>query len=116
MNRGWGYSSARPPTPNTTEAPLGLAPGSTVTVFSSGTTNPVLLYADRLGMTPLKSSNLQAAEYDGPSRTLTIQFVDGNTYSYTGVPEATAVGLFGADSPGSYFHRAIKGVFPHEQV
>jgi Pectate lyase superfamily protein len=53
MNRGWGYASARPPTPNTTEAPLGLAPGATVTVFSSGTVTPILIYADRLGMTPL---------------------------------------------------------------
>lgn len=66
-------------------------------------------------MIPLNSSNLSAAEYDGPSRTLTIQFVDGSIYKYSGVPEATAAGLFSAPSKGQYFHRAIKGIYPYEQ-
>ena len=67
-------------------------------------------------MIPLNSSNLDAAEYDGAARALTIRFKDGQTYRYDGVPEATAAGLFGADSKGSYFHRAIKGIFPYEQI
>jgi hypothetical protein len=63
MNRGWGYAYSRPQTPNTTTAPAGLAPGATVTVFASGTTNPVLLYADQFGLTPL--ANPLTADING---------------------------------------------------
>jgi len=45
----YGYAFVRPPTPNTTNAPLGLAPGATVTIYESGTTNLVPLFADQMG-------------------------------------------------------------------
>jgi hypothetical protein len=63
MSRGWGYAFARPTTPNTTNAPLGLAPGATVTVFVSGTTTKVTLYADQAGITPL--ANPLTADING---------------------------------------------------
>jgi len=47
----YGYAFIRPPTPNTTHAPLGLAPGATVTIYELGTTTPVALYLDQAGTT-----------------------------------------------------------------
>jgi hypothetical protein len=43
----YGYAYVRPLTPNLTNAPLGLAPGATVTVLESGTTALVELFADQ---------------------------------------------------------------------
>lgn len=45
----YGYAFVRPPLPNVTNAPLGLAPGATITIYASGTTTPVALYADQAG-------------------------------------------------------------------
>jgi hypothetical protein len=42
MTRIWGYAHKYPPVPNTTNAPLGLAPGATITVFQVGTVVPVI--------------------------------------------------------------------------
>src|SRR5579863_10684883 len=43
----YAYASARPVTPNTTLAPLGLAPGSTVTVYDTGTLTLASLFTDQ---------------------------------------------------------------------
>src|ERR1019366_7984718 len=53
LNRIWGYAYKRPTTPNTTNAPLGLAPGCTINVFLSGGVVSATLYADAAGATPL---------------------------------------------------------------
>ena len=50
----YGYAFVRPPLPNTTHAPLGLAPGATLTIYEMGTTTPVPVYADQDG-TPRSS-------------------------------------------------------------
>lgn len=60
-------------------------------------------------MKPLKSSNLKAAAYDAATKTLTIEFSSGVPWTYVGVPEKHHAGLFEAESPGSYFHRHIRG-------
>ncbi len=52
IHRG-AYASARPALPNTTTAPLGLAPGCTVTVFLTGTVTLAALSTDAAGLFPL---------------------------------------------------------------
>jgi Pectate lyase superfamily protein len=77
LNRVWGYAYRRPPTPNTTHAPLGLAPGATITVFQTGTVVAALLYSDATQATPLANPFLADANafyhFYTPSR-VDIQF------------------------------------------
>ena len=49
----YAYSEARPTTPNTTEAPLGLAPGATVDVYLTGSFTHAALFTDQALTTPL---------------------------------------------------------------
>ncbi len=49
----YSYSSARPPTPNTTLAPLGNAPGATVEVFLTGGPTPASLFTNQALSNPL---------------------------------------------------------------
>lgn len=67
-------------------------------------------------MTPLSSSNLAGADYDGATRVLTIEFTNGAVYEYEGVPAEVFADLLGSSSPGSYFYRQIKGRFPYQRV
>lgn len=64
-------------------------------------------------MQAVKSSQIHAIGYDGPSQTLAIQFhsgvANGVHYEYNPVPRATYDGLIGAGSIGKYFGEHIKG-------
>jgi hypothetical protein len=62
-------------------------------------------------MIPLSSSYLSGCEYDESTRTLTISFHDGRTWSYTGVGREVYDDLLHTASPGKYFHRNIKDQF-----
>ncbi|MEW6303495.1 MAG: KTSC domain-containing protein [Verrucomicrobiota bacterium] len=64
-------------------------------------------------MTPLDSSNLKGCEYDAENEVLTVHFRNGSTYQYQGVPPEIHEQLCNADSPGSFFHRAIRGRYAH---
>lgn len=61
--------------------------------------------------TPLLSSMLKQAEYNDELRELTVWFVSGQPYTFSGVPQHVFAGLRDADSPGSYYHQNIKGVY-----
>ena len=63
-------------------------------------------------MTALKSSNLDGCDYDTASKTLTVHFKTGSSYSYADVPAHIHDGLCNAQSPGSYFARVIRGSYP----
>lgn len=58
-----------------------------------------------------RSSNLESAEYDGQTQTLTVTFLNGDEYSYDGVPPEIYRGLTLAGSAGKYFHRHIRDRF-----
>lgn len=64
----------------------------------------------RLSLSP--SSQLASADYDDQTRTLTVTFLSGGTYRYSGVDSDTKAGLESAASPGSYLAENIKGRFP----
>jgi hypothetical protein len=61
----------------------------------------------------LSSSNLSQYKYDKENQQLAIIFHGGRQYSFRGVDQDTADGLGTTSSPGSYFHRKIKGKFSY---
>ena len=66
-------------------------------------------------MTPLHSSNLAGADYDGQG-TLVIAFRSGGVYQYFNVPHSEYVGLMSASSHGEYFHAHIKGRYAYRRI
>lgn len=70
---------------------------------------------DQFEMVPLKSSNLVAAGYDDATREMQVEFNSG-TYIVSGVPRAIFDGLISATSPGGYYHRNIRDVFPARRI
>ena len=55
------------------------------------------------------SDHIHSVGYDNDTGTLAVQFHRGGVYHYPGVDEGTYLGLQGAASAGSFFHRQIKG-------
>ena len=65
----------------------------------------------------LDSSNLASAGYDDKSSELHVKFRNGGQFVYSGVPEETYKMLVTASSPGSFFHKNVKGGgFKYRQV
>jgi hypothetical protein len=62
-------------------------------------------------MTPVASSNIAAVGYDETTHMLTVQFNNGRTYRYAGVPNGEYQNLLNASSVGNYFATNIKNVF-----
>jgi hypothetical protein len=59
-------------------------------------------------MTPVKSSNIEAVDYDEQARKLTVRFKGGKTWTYADVPKPTYDTLMAAQSIGKYFHAHIR--------
>lgn len=67
-------------------------------------------------MTSVKSSNLVEVGHDPTLEdTMRIRFKNG-LYEAKGVPAEHHAGLLAADSPGSYFHKHLKGKFDFKKV
>ena len=60
-------------------------------------------------MVPVKSSNVAAVGYDATG--LRVQFKDGATYVYAGVPADLHANLMGAESVGTFLASEIRGKF-----
>ena len=67
-------------------------------------------------MQPVSSSNISAVGYDAESQTVYVQFLNGSTYAYKGVPEHEFENLRTAPSVGSYLNRNYKNVYPYERA
>lgn len=67
-------------------------------------------------MHPVSSSNIAAVGYDAESLTVYVQFLNGSTYAYKGVPEHEFENLRTASSVGSYLNRNYKNVYPYERA
>ena len=62
--------------------------------------------------TTLNSTFLKEASYDNGSRTLTVVFNNGRTYSYQNVETSLSLqGLINADSSSRFFGTQIRGRF-----
>lgn len=67
-------------------------------------------------MHPVSSSNIAAVGYDPESQSVYVQFLNGSTYRYNGVPEHEFENLRTASSVGSYLNRNFKNVYPYERA
>lgn len=67
-------------------------------------------------MQPVSSSNIAAVGYDAENQTVYVQFLNGSTYAYKGVPEHEFENLLTAPSVGSYLNRNFKNVYPYERA
>jgi len=67
-------------------------------------------------MQPVSSSNIAAIGYDAESQMVYVQFLNGSTYAYKGVPEHEFDNLRTAPSVGSYLNRYYKNVYPYERA
>lgn len=63
--------------------------------------------------TSVASSNIQGMHYDDATQVLTVEFVGGARYRYTGVEQDEYDGLMSAASKGSYFADNIKNSYPY---
>lgn len=67
-------------------------------------------------MQSVTSSNISAVGYDAENQTVYVQFLNGSTYAYKGVPAQEFENLRTASSLGSYLNRNFKNVYPYERA
>lgn len=67
-------------------------------------------------MQPVSSSNIAAVGYDSENQVAYVQFINGSTYAYKGVPEHEFESLRTASSVGSYLNRNYKNIYPYERI
>lgn len=64
----------------------------------------------------LVSSWLHSMGYQPDAQTLYVRLDSGQTYVFSHVPEAKALGLLNAESKGRYFHERIHGKYHFRKV
>lgn len=62
------------------------------------------------------SSIIRDVEYDATSKTLTITFTTGATYTYSKVSQRVYNNLTMADSQGMYFHQHIRDKYDTTKI
>lgn len=67
-------------------------------------------------MLPVQSSNLAAVGYNKNTFELTIAFLDGSIYRYSGVPYEEYSALMRADSHGEWFVDNIRLTYEYERL
>jgi hypothetical protein len=76
----------------------------------------VLAGGCQLRRRPVSSSSIQSVGYDGSTRTLELEYVNGSVYRYFDVPQPTYAGLMAAPSIGSYVNARIKPYYECAEV
>lgn len=66
-------------------------------------------------MTPIKSSQIAAVDYDGSS-VLTVKFHSGGTYQYKDVSPEKYGAMMSSESVGSFFSKNIKGQHDYSKL
>lgn len=64
----------------------------------------------------VSSSNIRSIGYDAKSKTLEIEFQDGDIYQYFNIPKSIYSALMSASSHGSYFHCYIKDQYQWTKI
>jgi hypothetical protein len=62
------------------------------------------------------SSNVASATYDRDTQIMRVEFNNGSQYEAGSVPASMWDGLSRSPSPGSFYHRHLKGQFGWSQV
>ena len=71
---------------------------------------------DGFEMVPVVSSQLAAVGYDPEKKQLRVEFVNGNVYDYSQVPQDIYEQLVNAPSVGQFFNGNVKWNFPYVRV
>ena len=66
-------------------------------------------------MPALQSSNIASADYDDDTGEMTVEFRNGSEYAGA-VPKEVYEGLISSHSPGQYYFRNIRDVYPMRRV
>ena len=64
----------------------------------------------------LTTNTVGITDFEYKSETLQINFLDGSSYEYFGVPKATYIKLINAPAPGRFARRHIYGSFIYRSV
>lgn len=67
------------------------------------------------GREEVRSTAIRAVGYNEAKNVLEIEFGSGDVYRYTDVPKSVFQALERAPSPGAYFNRFIRDLYPHEE-
>ena len=60
---------------------------------------------------PLRSTAIAYVQYDTNTETLTVDFVNGRSYTHEGVPQDVVDRLVNSPSPGREYNESIKGSY-----
>lgn len=63
-----------------------------------------------------QSSHLQSYQYDPDSQVLTVEFVNGAIYQYSGVPHTEYWNLAQNGGSGVYFASKIRNSYPFQKI
>lgn len=63
-----------------------------------------------------QSSHLQSYDYDPNTQVLTVQFVNGAVYQYSGVPLTEYHNLVQSGGAGTYFWTKIRDQYPTAKI
>lgn len=78
--------------------------------------NAQQLYEGMGAVVPLSSSWLEWTSYNEFNQTMIIGFKGNVSFAYYSVPRSLFEGLTTANSPGKFFHRAVKGLYTGHRV
>lgn len=67
------------------------------------------------GREEVRSTAIRAIGYQEAKRRLEVEFGSGDVYRYNDVPKTVFQALERAPSPGAYFNRFIRDLYPHEE-
>ena len=67
-------------------------------------------------MPAVESSAIRGIDYDAPSRTLLVIFIDGDGYAYAGVPPELYAEFLEAESKGRFFAQRVRDRFDYQEV
>ena len=67
-------------------------------------------------MPAVESSAIRGIDYDAPSRTLLVIFIDGGGYAYGEVPPALYADFLKAESKGRFFAEHVRGRYGYQEV
>jgi hypothetical protein len=66
--------------------------------------------------TPIESSMLNSYGYDFETKTLEVEFKNGDLYQYAGVPQDLYAEMAKAPSAGKFFSANVRGRFAHQKL
>lgn len=67
-------------------------------------------------MPTVQSSAIRAVNYDAPSRTLFVVFIDGDRYAYMDAPPELYAAFLEAESKGRFFAEHVRDQFSYHQL